>query len=399
MLPGSPKSETTRFIQQVKEIVLKLTEYQAKKLFSLYNISVPQGQIAVTTNQALLSAEEIGYPVALKAQVTVGGRGKAGGVVIAADEKEARETIPKILGSKLTTAQTGEHGCMVEQILVEKAHPLQKELYLALTVDRDQGRIVIMASACGGIEIEQATNNNPEHLCTIFINPLIGVRPHHLRRLRYHLALSDELTPSFSKLLTQLYKLMTENDLLMVEINPLALLDNGNLMALDAKIEIDDNALYRFSHQEIFDSQQASGGINYIQLNGFVGTMANGAGLAMATIDMVNQLGFQAANFLDVGGGADDKTIEKCLEMVVANPEVKLIFINIFGGILRCDLFAAAVVNAARKLNITMPVVVRMEGANKEEGIRILEKSSLSITFVADLTAAASQLTQMAAKS
>lgn len=343
-------------------------------------------------------AGEIGYPVVLKAQVTVGGRGKAGGVVRVADERELRRAAGVMLGMNLQTAQSGESGSRVEQVMVEKALDYDKELYVSLTVDRNRAGIILMASKRGGVDIEQASADDPEHLCTVFINPLLGLRPFHLRRVCFHLGLTGEVAASFSELLTGLYELTTRNDLLLLEINPLALDAWGSFTVLDAKMEIDDNALFRYPLKDLLDKEHSPFGANYVQLGGVVGTMANGAGLAMATIDMVDRLGLSAANFLDVGGGADSESIAKCLSLVLADQRVKILFINIFGGILRCDLFATAIVEAARELDLAVPVVVRMEGLNREAGVEILRSSALPITFVADLAQAAECLTDMAVR-
>ncbi|MDH4319412.1 MAG: ADP-forming succinate--CoA ligase subunit beta [Desulfobulbaceae bacterium] len=377
---------------------MKLTEYQAKRLIAQRGVAVPEGKVAITSEEICGIAEGIGYPVVLKAQVTFGGRGKAGGIVRAADERELRRAADAMLGMNLQTAQTGENGCRVEQVLVEKALEHDKELYVSLTVDRNRAGIILMASKRGGVDIEQALADDPEHLCTIFINPLLGLRAFHLRRICFHLELAGEVAASFSELLIGLYELMTRNDLLLLEINPLALDERGGFTALDAKIEIDDNGLFRFPLKEQLEKECTPFGANYVKLGGVVGTMANGAGLAMATIDMVDRLGLSAANFLDVGGGADSRSIAQCLSLVLANQRVKILFINIFGGILRCDLFAAAMVKAARELNLAVPVVVRMEGLNRDAGVEILRNSEFPISFVADLSQAAERLTDMAVR-
>lgn len=385
---------------------MNIHEYQAKELFRQYNIPVPAGSVAFTTDEAIGVARELGsYPVVIKAQVHAGGRGKAGGVRVARSEAEVRQAAAEIIGMTLISPQTGATGKKVGKVLVEQGLNISRELYLSIVPDRATARIMIVASLAGGIDIEEVAAATPEKIVKVLVNPLIGLQPFHQRRLLFGLGLDQAISRDFSSLLSRLYRLFTEKDCTMLEINPLVVTGDNQLVALDAKIDIDSSALYR--QQEIMDwrdedeedpleVEAANVGLTYINLDGNIGNMVNGAGLAMATMDIIKKAGAEPANFLDVGGGANADMVEKGLRIILSDPKVKGILINIFGGILRCDILAEGVVRAVRKIGLTVPVVIRMEGTNVEQGRRILADSGLNLVTAVDLADAANKIADIA---
>jgi succinyl-CoA synthetase beta subunit len=380
---------------------MKIHEYQAKSLFRKAGIAVPEGTIC-TAKEAipfLIAAMEM--PVVVKAQILAGGRGKGGGVILCKTKAEVQAAAEKILGMQLVTKQTGEAGTKVKTILFEQGVAIANELYLSLLIDRARGDIVIIASQDGGMDIESVAAETPERIIKVHINPLLGIQGYQIRELIYGLELSAPVAKEFAGLVKKLYTLFTEYDGFLVEINPLVITRDDNIMALDAKMDVDANSLFRHPDIEaMYDSSEedelevaaAAHGLNYIRLNGSIGSMVNGAGLAMATMDLIKQAGVEPANFLDVGGGASAEMVENGFRILLRDTNVRGIFINIFGGILRCDVLAQGVVAAAKKVQLTLPVVVRMEGTNVEEGRRILAESELTFTNATDLNHAAKLL-------
>jgi succinyl-CoA synthetase beta subunit len=384
---------------------MKIHEYQAKELFKKYRIPVPAGGVAFSVEEACRVAAGLGgWPVVVKAQIHAGGRGKGGGVKLARSADEAREAAGRILGMTLVTHQTGPEGRLVRKLLVEQGLNIAKELYLSIVPDRATAKIVIMASEAGGMDIEEVAARSPEKIIKAFVNPLLGLQAYHCRQLAFGLNLPPAAAKAFTPMLQNLYRLFVECDCSLVEINPLVLTADEAVIALDAKIALDDNALFR--HKDILEFRdrdeenplevEASAyNLNYINLDGNVGNMVNGAGLAMATMDIIKLAGAEPANFLDVGGGASAEMVENGFRIILSDKNVKGILINIFGGILRCDILARGVVEAATKTGITVPVVVRMEGTNVEEGRRILAESGLNLITAADLRDAAQKVAEI----
>ena len=384
---------------------MKIHEYQAKEIFRKYNVPIPEGGVAFTADEARKKAETLGgYPVVVKAQIHAGGRGKGGGVKLAGSLDEAGTLADEIIGMTLVTHQTGPEGRLVKKVLVEQGLDIAKELYLSIIPDRATAKIVIMASEAGGMDIEQVAEETPEKIIKVFINPLTGIQPYHCREAGFGLNLPPAAMKPFTAMLRNLYRMFVEYDCSLVEINPLVLTADDGVIALDAKVNFDDNALFR--HKDILDYRdldeedpleiEASNfNLNYINLDGNVGNMVNGAGLAMATMDIIKLAGAEPANFLDVGGGASAEMVENGFRIILSDKNVKGILINIFGGILRCDVLAEGVVEAAKKTNINVPVVVRMEGTNVEEGRRILAESGLNLTTAVDLKDAASKVAEI----
>jgi succinyl-CoA synthetase beta subunit len=378
---------------------MKIHEYQAKQLFQKYGVPIPNGAVAFISEDAVKVAESLGkFPVVVKAQIHAGGRGKGGGVKPAHTVDEVRALAEEMIGMNLVTPQTGPEGRQVRKILVEQGLDIEKELYLSIVPDRTTAMIVIMASEAGGMDIEQVAEDYPEKIIKVFIDPLLGIQSYHCRTVGYGLNLSGGVFRQFNKMLMNLYELFVDYDCSLLEINPLVITREETIIALDAKVNFDENALFR--HKDILEYRdldeenplevEASGyNLNYINLDGNVGNMVNGAGLAMATMDIIKQAGAEPANFLDVGGGASAEMVENGFRIILGDKNVKGILINIFGGILRCDVLAEGVVKAARKANITVPVVVRMEGTNVEEGRKILSESGLSLITAIDLKDAA----------
>jgi succinyl-CoA synthetase beta subunit len=381
---------------------MKIHEYQAKELFRNANIPVPQGKVAFSVDEACRVAAELGsYPVVIKAQIHAGGRGKGGGVKLAGSPEEVRKTASEILHMNLVTPQTGPEGKLVRKLLVEEGLNIARELYLSILPDRTTANIVIMASQEGGMDIETVAAETPEKIVRVAVNPLVGIQPYHCREIAFGLNLVPEAAKLFYPMLTNLYKLFVSQDCSLVEINPLVVTAENSIIALDAKIDIDSNGLYRHKNllalrdtdeEDPLEVEASRYNLNYINLSGNVGNMVNGAGLAMATMDIIKKAGAEPANFLDVGGGANAEMVENGFRIILADENVKAILINIFGGILRCDVLAEGVVQAARKTGITVPVVIRMEGTNVEEGRQILADSGLNLITANDLKDAAGKI-------
>jgi succinyl-CoA synthetase beta subunit len=381
---------------------MKIHEYQAKELFGRFDVPIPTGRAAFSVEEAATAAEDLGgYPVVVKAQIHAGGRGKGGGVKLARGREEVATVAGEILGMTLVTHQTGPEGRLVKKVLVEQGLDIAKELYLSLLPDRGSAKYLIMASEAGGMDIETVAAETPEKIVKVWVDPLIGLQSFHVREVGFGLNLPAAAMKPFTKLLTNLFRLFVELDCSLVEINPLVLTADDRVLALDAKVNFDDNALYR--HKDILDFRDldeedpleveaSAHHLNYIKLDGNVGNMVNGAGLAMATMDIIKRAGASPANFLDVGGGASAEMVENGFRIILSDPNVSGILINIFGGILRCDVLAQGVVEAARKTRINVPVVVRMEGTNVEEGRRILAESGLDLTSAVDLKDAATKV-------
>jgi succinyl-CoA synthetase beta subunit len=368
---------------------MKVHEHQAKEIFRKYGLPVPRGYPAFDVKEAVEAAEELGtWPVVVKAQIHAGGRGKAGGVKLAKSIEEVEQIASELLGKKLATFQTGPEGLPVSRLYIEEATAIDKEFYVAITLDRSKSKPIIMVSASGGMEIEEVAATNPEAIITQTIEPFIGLRSYHARELALKLGLPKNLLNKAASIFTTLYKIYIELDASMVEINPLVLTKDGNIVILDAKIEFDDNGLFR--HPEIMemdDPTQISPleveakkfNLNYIKLDGNIACMVNGAGLAMSTMDTIKLAGGEPANFLDVGGSANATQIANAFKIILSDPNVKAIFINIFGGILRCDRLAEGIITAAKEVSINVPVIVRMEGTNVELGKKMLQESGLPL--------------------
>jgi succinyl-CoA synthetase beta subunit len=385
---------------------MKIHEYQAKEMFRKYRIPTPEGRVATSLDQAVAAADELGaYPVVVKAQIHAGGRGKGGGVKLARSRDDVKTLASQILGMNLVTHQTGPGGKHVGKILVEQGLNISQELYLSIIPDRSTAKIVIIASQAGGMDIEAVAAEAPEKIKKIYINPLVGIQAYHCRQVGYGLNLPPAVFKPFSQLLQQLYRLFVEYDCSLLEINPLVITADDQVIALDAKINFDDNALFRhpdvlayrdLEEEHPLEVEASRYQLNYINLDGNVGNMVNGAGLAMATMDIIQQAGAKPANFLDVGGGANAEMVENGFRIILSDPNVKGILINIFGGILRCDILAEGVVQAARKTGINVPVVVRMEGTNVEKGRQILRESGLNLITAVDLRDAAQKVAEIA---
>jgi len=381
---------------------MKIHEYQAKHLFRQASIPVPRGRPAFSIEDACMAAGELGsYPVVIKAQIHAGGRGKGGGVRLADSPEEVRTAATHILNMNLITPQTGPGGKTVRKLLVEEGLNIGRELYLSILPDRASANIVIMASEAGGMDIEAVAAATPEKVLRVVVNPLVGIQPYHCRAVAFGLNLSPDVARQFYPMLTNLYGLFVAQDCSLVEINPLVVTAENSLVALDAKIDFDSNGLFRHKdlialrdtdEEDPLEVEASKYNLNYINLSGNVGNMVNGAGLAMATMDIIKNAGAEPANFLDVGGGANAEMVENGFRIILADKNVKAILINIFGGILRCDVLAEGVVQAAQKTGITVPVVIRMEGTNVEESRRILAKSGLNLVTAVDLKDAAEKI-------
>jgi succinyl-CoA synthetase beta subunit len=381
---------------------MKIHEYQAKELFKKFGIPVPQGGVALRADEAVAIAKKLGnFPVVVKAQIHAGGRGKGGGVKLARSAAEVESAAKEIIGMTLVTTQTGAGGRLVQKILVEQGLNIARELYLSIIPDRASAQVVMIASEAGGMDIEEVAASHPERMIKVSINPLPGVQGYHCRAVAFGLNLSPAVMKPFVAMLNNLYRLFVEYDCSLVEINPLVVTTEETLVALDAKVNFDDNALFRhpdiqayrdISEEDSLEVEAAKFHLNYIKLDGNVGNLVNGAGLAMATMDIIKQAGAEPANFLDVGGGASAEMVENGLRIILSDKNVKGILINIFGGILRCDVLANGVVAAAKKTRINVPVVVRMKGTNVEEGRKILAESGLNLITATDLKDAAHKI-------
>src|SRR3954467_633466 len=371
---------------------MKIHEYQAKQILARYGVRIPRGEVAYTKEEARAAAEKIGGTVVVKAQIHAGGRGKGGGVKLAKGAEEAEQIAEKMLGMTLVTAQTGPEGRKVQKVYIEEGLDIRKELYLGIVIDRQTGKPVFMASASGGMDIEEVAAKTPELILKEYIEAGLGLQPFQARRLAFGLGLAPELINDAVQFMVALYKAFEDTDASLAEINPFLITGDNKVYALDAKMNFDDNALYRhkdikelrdLNEEEPLEIEASKFGLNYIKLDGNVACMVNGAGLAMATMDIIKLAGGSPANFLDVGGGASAQQVENAFRILLSDPNVKAVLINIFGGIMRCDILATGVVAAAKDLQLKVPVVVRLEGTNVEQGQEILRTSGLNF-IVAD---------------
>jgi succinyl-CoA synthetase beta subunit len=370
---------------------MKIHEYQAKAILARYGVTTPRGEVAFTKEEAREAARRLKSQVCVvKAQIHAGGRGKGGGVKLARSADEAAEIASQILGMNLVTAQTGPQGRIVKRLLIEEGLDIKRELYLGLLIDRETGRPVFMASASGGMEIEQVAKENPGAILREHIHPAVGLQAYQARKIAFGLGLTGEQATGATPFFQALYRAFIDTDASMVEINPCVVTGDGKLVALDAKVAFDDNALFRhkdlrelrdLDEEDPLEVEASKYGLNYIKLDGTVACMVNGAGLAMATMDIIKYTGGSPANFLDVGGGATADQVKNAFHILLSDPEVRAVFINIFGGILRCDVLATGVVAAAKDLHVKIPIVVRMEGTNVERGQQILRESGLNFTI------------------
>ena len=385
---------------------MKIHEYQAKSLLAKYGVPVPKGEVAFTQDEAEAAARAHAGKVVVKAQIHAGGRGKGGGVKLAHSVDEARELAGKILGMTLVTHQTGPEGRVVKRLLIEEQLPIAKEYYLGITLDRAIGKNVVMASSEGGVEIEEVAAHSPEKILKEAIEPGLGLGAYQARKLAFGIGIPAASVSAAVAAMQALVKAYDANDCSLAEINPLILTKDGRIVALDAKITLDDNALYR--HKDLLDLRDleeedpleveaSKHSLNYIKLDGNVACMVNGAGLAMATMDIIKYAGGSPANFLDVGGGANADQIKNAFRILLSDKSVKAVLINIFGGILRCDVLATGVVNAARELGFKIPVVVRMEGTNVEEGNRVIAESGMNFIVAKGMRDAAEKAVAAAA--
>jgi succinyl-CoA synthetase beta subunit len=385
---------------------MKIHEYQAKAILAKFGVPVPRGEVIFKAEEARAAAQRLGTKVVVvKAQIHAGGRGKAGGVKLAKSPDEAASLAEKILGMKLVTPQTGEEGRIVRRLLIEEGLDIKRELYLSFLVDRTAAAPVFMASAAGGMEIEEVAKTNPEAILRETIHPATGMQPYHARKIAFGLGLAPEMLGVATSFFQSLYRAFIETDSSLLEINPCVVTGDGRLVALDAKVSLDDNALYRhpefkelrdLDEETPLEVEASKFKLNYIKLDGNVGCMVNGAGLAMATMDIIKLSGGSPANFLDVGGGASEEQVKNAFRILLSDPNVRAVFVNIFGGILRCDVLASGVVNAAKELKFKVPVVVRMEGTNVKQGQEILRNSGLNFTVAAGMKDGAEKVVKLA---
>jgi succinyl-CoA synthetase beta subunit len=388
---------------------MNLHEYQSKQLFARYGIPVPAGFVASTPGEAADAARRLGGGLwVVKAQVHAGGRGKAGGVKLAKSVEDVTSAAAGMLGKRLTTKQTGAEGLPIHQVYVESGSKIARELYLSVLLNRDSGRIAFVASAAGGMDIEEVAAKTPEKIIRVEIHPATGLMGSHCRTLAYGLGLTGPQVAEFDAIARALYKLYLECDASLVEINPLIVTGDGHVVALDAKINIEESALFRqkdllawrdTSQEDEMERIAGEADLNYVSLDGDIACMVNGAGLAMATMDLIKLHGGSPANFLDVGGGATRERVTTAFKLILQNPKVKAILVNIFGGIVRCDMIAEGVIGAARDLGLHLPVIVRIEGTNAPAGRKLLEESGLELIAAADLTDAARKVVAAARKS
>jgi len=387
---------------------MKIHEYQAKAILARFGVAVPRGEAVLNKEEAAAAARRLGTPVVVvKAQIHAGGRGKAGGVKIAKSIDEAATAAERLLGSKLITAQTRPEGRLVQRLLVEEGLDIRQELYLSLVVDRGAAAPVLMASAAGGMDIEEVAKRRPGAILREVLRPETGLEPFHVRKLVFGLGLAATVLSAAAAFFESLYRAFLETDCSLLEINPCVITGDGRFVALDAKINFDDNALYRHPEfQELRDLgeetplevEASKSKLNYIKLDGTIACMVNGAGLAMATMDIIKLNGGNPANFLDVGGDASEERVKNAFRILLSDPHVRVVFINVFGGILRCDMLASGIVNSAKELNIKVPVVVRMEGTNVERGKEILRQSGLDFTVAEGMKDGAEKAVKLAGK-
>jgi succinyl-CoA synthetase beta subunit len=378
---------------------MNLHEYQAKNLFKQYGIAVPQSQLITTVEQARQAASSLGGDGwVVKAQVHSGGRGKAGGVKRVEGLAQLESVVQDLIGAKLVTRQTGDKGLPIHSLLIEALSPFEQELYLGALIDRASKKVVFMASPAGGMDIEDVAKTQPEKIFTVAVDPVVGLMPFQCRQIGFAMQLPQPAITNLAKVMMSLYRLFTEKDLSLIEINPLVMTGDSQFLALDAKINVDDNALYRQqalaelrdpSQEDAREHQAQQLDLNYVTLSGDIGCMVNGAGLAMATMDIIKLHGGEPANFLDVGGGITADRVVEAFKLVVSDSNVKTILVNIFGGIVRCDLIADGIIQAMREVSLSIPVVVRLQGTNVEQGLQLLDESGLAVITAEDLTDAA----------
>jgi len=385
---------------------MNLHEYQAKQVFAQYGIPVPRGHVARTADEAVEAARALGGSVwVVKAQVHAGGRGKAGGVRLVKDFDAVRVAAQGMLGTRLATKQTGPEGLPVDSVYVEAGSQIEREIYLSLVLNREQGRVAFVASAAGGMDIEEVAAHSPEKIVKVSIHPAAGLQPYQLRLLAFGLGFDGKQAEQFTNMAQALYRLYLEKDASLVEVNPLIVSRDGSLVALDAKINIDANALFRqrelaalrdVNQEDPMERAASEHDLNYVSLDGDIACMVNGAGLAMATMDLIKLHGGAPANFLDVGGGATSERVTEAFKLILSNARVRAILVNIFGGIVRCDLIAEGIINAVKQVGVKIPVVVRLEGTNADKARQLLAGSGLAITAAKDLTDAATKVVALA---
>ena len=381
---------------------MNIHEYQAKELMVKFGVPVPKGKPAFTADEAYAVAQQLGVSkFVVKAQIHAGGRGKGGGVKLVNSREEVKETAAKMIGMNLVTHQTGPEGKIVKKVYIEEAGAIAKELYLGMIIDRTTKQIVVMASTEGGMEIEEVASKTPEKIIKEYIDPVAGIQDFNGRKIAYKLGLSGDLVGKFTKFAKALYKMFLELDCSLVEINPLVLTKDNNIFALDAKINFDDNALFRhkdvealrdINEEDAKELDAKSHGLSYVSLSGNIGCMVNGAGLAMSTMDIIKFYGGEPANFLDVGGGASKEQVTHAFKIILSDEHVKGILVNIFGGIMKCDVIAAGIIAAAKEVNINVPLVVRLEGTNVELGKKMLDESGLNLITASSMGDAAEKV-------
>ena len=378
---------------------MKIHEYQAKELLAKYGVPIPKGRVATTPEEAAEITTELGGKAIVKAQVHAGGRGKAGGIKVVSSAVEAAQATKDLIGTTLVTFQTGPEGAPVGSVLVEELVDVETELYVGMAIDGATEGVVAIASSAGGMEIEEVTETTPEKLLRVSIDPVLGLQPFQGRRIAYGLGVDDSLVRPISALMDSIYKVFEERDCSLVEINPLGITTDGRVLAMDAKLNIDDDAVFRHrdlqplrdtDQEDVLEVEARESSINYVKLDGDIGCIVNGAGLAMATMDVTHSAGAAPANFLDIGGGADEAKVAKALSIVLSDPDVKTVLVNLFGGILRCDVAARGFLQAAEEAPDAMkPMIVRMLGTNSDEGREIMANSGLDVVLVDDLNQAA----------
>ena len=378
---------------------MKIHEYQAKELLAKYGVPIPKGRVATTPEEAAEITTELGGKAIVKAQVHAGGRGKAGGIKVVSSAEEAAQATKDLIGTTLVTFQTGPEGAPVGSVLVEELVDVETELYVGMAIDGATEGVVAIASSAGGMEIEEVAETTPEKLLRVSIDPVLGLQPFQGRRIAYGLGVDDSLVRPISALMDSIYKVFEESDCSLVEINPLGITTDGRVLAMDAKLNIDDDAVFRHrdlqplrdtDQEDVLEVEARESSINYVKLDGDIGCIVNGAGLAMATMDVTHSAGAAPANFLDIGGGADEAKVAKALSIVLSDPDVKTVLVNLFGGILRCDVAARGFLQAAEAAPDAMkPMIVRMLGTNSDEGRDIMANSGLDVVLVDDLNQAA----------
>ena len=384
---------------------MKIHEYQGKQLLAKYGVTVPRGVVVTAAEQVASAVEQLGLPVVVKAQIHAGGRGKGGGVKLARNVEEAVDITRRMIGMKLVTHQTGAEGREVRTVLVEEGLKIKQEFYLGIVLDRAISRLVLMASSAGGMDIEEVAAHEPEKILKEAIDPAVGLQPFQARKLAFGIGLPNEVVSKAARFMTALYRAFVDLDASLAEINPFLLTEDGELYALDAKLNFDDNALFRhkdyaelrdLNEEEPLEIEASKHDLNYIKLDGNIGCMVNGAGLAMATMDIIKLAGGEPANFLDVGGGASQERVENAFRILLSDQNVRAVLINIFGGIVRTDMVASGVVAAARNIGVKVPVVVRLEGTNVEKGREVIEQSGLGFVTASGMKDAAEKVVALA---